>query len=81
MLVLTAIDLVVYAASTPQGVRVLEIAEPALEGAELIPTFVARRPEKNRATQTLDVVGVSMRLAAAIAVAGDGLPSHLLRQS
>jgi len=81
MLVLTAIDLVVYAASTPQGVRVLEIAEPALEGAELIPTFVARRPEKNRATQTLDVAGVSIRLAAAIAVAGDGLPSHLLRQS
>lgn len=80
MLAMTTIDLVVFAASTPNGVRVLEIAELALEGETLVPAFVAKRPEKNRATQTLDVAGVSMRLAAAIAVAGDGLPAHLIRQ-
>jgi Flp pilus assembly CpaF family ATPase len=80
MLVTTTIDLVVFAATTPTGVRVVEIAEPAFEGDTLVPHFVAKRPEKSRATLTLDVAGVSMRLAAAIAVAGDGLPPQLIRQ-
>ena len=80
MLATTTLDLVVYAASTPSGVRVMEIAEPTLEGESVVPAFVAKRPDKSRASQTLDVAGVSMRLGAAIAVAGDGLPPHLIRQ-
>jgi Flp pilus assembly CpaF family ATPase len=80
MLATTTLDLVVYAASTPTGVRVMEIAEPTLEGDAVVPAFVAKRPTQSRAAQTLDVIGVSMRLGAAIAVAGDGLPPHLIRQ-
>jgi len=80
MLVTSTIDLVVFATTTPAGVRVVEIAEPAIEGDSLVPTFVAKRPEGYRTSLTLDVPGVSTRLAAAIAVAGDGLPPHLIRQ-
>ena len=80
MLVTSTIDLVVFATSTPSGVRVVEIAEPTLEGDGLTPSFVAKRPDANRTSLTLDVPGVSTRLAAAIAVSGDGLPPHLIRQ-
>jgi pilus assembly protein CpaF len=80
LLVTSTIDLVVFVTSTPAGVRVVEIAEPTIEGDAVTPTFVAKRPEANRTSLTLDVPGVSTRLAAAIAVAGDGLPSHLIRQ-
>jgi len=80
MLATTTIDLIVYAASTASGVRVMEIAEPSLEGDAVVPVFVAKRPVQSRAAQTLDVAGVSMRLGAAIAVGGDGLPPHLIRQ-
>jgi pilus assembly protein CpaF len=80
MLVTSTIDLVVVAASTPAGVRVVELAEPSVEGDGLIPAFVAKRSEANRTSTTLDVTGVSTRLAAAIAVAADGLPTHLIRQ-
>jgi len=80
MLATTTIDLIVYAASTASGVRVIEIAEPSLEGDAVVPVFVAKRPVQSRAAQTLDVSGVSMRLGAAIAVGGDGLPPHLIRQ-
>ena len=80
MLATTTVDLIIYAASTASGVRVMEIAEPSLEGDAVVPVFVAKRPVQSRAAQTLDVAGVSMRLGAAIAVGGDGLPPHLIRQ-
>ena len=79
-LVSSTVDLIVFAAGTPSGVRVVEIAEIAQEGDGLVPSFVAKRPDNNRTSLTLDVPGVSMRLGAAIAVAGDGLPPHLIRQ-
>lgn len=79
-LVSNSVDLIVVAAGTPSGVRIVEIAEAALEGEALVPSFVAKRPDNNRTSLTLDVPGVSMRLGAAIAVAGDGLPAHLIRQ-
>jgi pilus assembly protein CpaF len=74
------VGLIVVAAGTPSGVRIVEIAETALEGEALVPSFVAKRPDNNRTSLTLEVPGVSMRLGAAIAVAGDGLPPHLIRQ-
>ncbi len=80
-LVHSTIDLIVIAGTTASGgVRILEIAEPNAEGDNLVAATVARRPERNRAATTLDVAGVSSRLAAAIAVAADGLPTHLVRR-
>jgi pilus assembly protein CpaF len=79
-LVSNTVDLIVVAAGTPAGVRIVEIAETSLEGDALVPSFVAKRPDNNRTSLTLDVPGVSMRLGAAIAVSGDGLPPHLIRQ-
>jgi len=78
-LVMSTIDLVVVVGPTSVGPRVIEIAEPKLEGDELAPAFVARRPESNRSSLNLDVPGVSQRLAAAIAVVADGVPPHLIR--
>jgi Flp pilus assembly CpaF family ATPase len=80
VLVTATIDLVVFATTTPTGVRIAEIAEPAIEGDALVPVFVAKRSETDRSSPSLNVTGVSTRLAAAIAVAGDGLAPHLIRQ-
>ncbi|HEY8924099.1 MAG TPA: ATPase, T2SS/T4P/T4SS family [Polyangia bacterium] len=78
-LVMSTIDLVVVVGPTSVGPRVIEIAEPKLEGDDLAPAFVARRPDSNRSSLNLDVPGVSQRLAAAIAVVADGVPPHLIR--
>ncbi|MES1165022.1 MAG: hypothetical protein ABUR63_04650, partial [Verrucomicrobiota bacterium] len=79
-LVASTIDMVVLAGTTSTGaVRVLEIAEPNADGDALTSSFIARRSE-NRTTTTLDVSGVSSRLASAIAVAADTLPDHLIRR-
>jgi pilus assembly protein CpaF len=79
-LVSNTLDLIVVVTGTASGVRIVEIAEAALDGDALVPSYVAKRPDNNRSSLTLDVPGVSMRLGAAIAVAGDGLPPHLIRQ-
>jgi pilus assembly protein CpaF len=80
-LVTNTIDLIILAGSAAagSGVRILEIAEPSAEGDNLVPVFVARRSDGNRASATLDVAGVSTRLAGAIAAVGDSLPAHLVR--
>ncbi|MEP6653832.1 MAG: FHA domain-containing protein [Myxococcales bacterium] len=89
-LVTSTLDLIIVVGSGPAGsagsgstVRVLEIAELQLEGETAIPVVVARRPENNRQAATLEVSGVSSRLASAIAAASgtaDGLPGHLIRR-
>jgi pilus assembly protein CpaF len=89
-LVTSTVDLIIVVGSGPAGtgtgtgsVRVLELAEPQLEGETAIPAVVARRPENNRQAATLEVSGVSSRLASAIAAASgvaDGLPGHLIRR-
>ena len=79
--VTSTVDLIVLAGTTADGgVRILEIAEPVAEGETLVPAFVARRPENNRAATTLEVAGVSTRLADSIAASGDSLPTHLVRR-
>ena len=78
-LVMSTIDLVVVVGPTPAGPRIIEMAEPKLDGDDLAPAYVARRPENNRSSLNLDVPGVSQRLAAAIAVVADGVPPHLIR--
>jgi pilus assembly protein CpaF len=82
-LVESTIDLLVVVGSTAAGsVRVLEIAEPHAEGEGLVPVFVARHSEHNRSSTTLDISGISSRLASAIAAAADTdvLPAHLVRR-
>lgn len=83
-LVTSTLDLVIVVGTGPGGsARVVEIAEPQLEGDTAIPVVVARRPENTRQAATLEVSGVSSRLASAIAAASgtaDGLPGHLIRR-
>ena len=79
-LVASTIDLVLVVGASANGeVRLREIAEPQVESESVVPSFVARQPNGNRDARTLDVVGVSVRLAAAIAVRADALPAHLVR--
>jgi pilus assembly protein CpaF len=79
-IVTSTVDLVVVAASGTDGqVTVSEIAEPRAEGDALGATAVARRPEGKRGQAPLEVLGVSSRLAGAIAAGGGTLPPHLVR--
>ena len=81
-LVSSTLDLIVLAGavSPAGGVRILEIAEIQADGETLVPTSVARRPGGARSFTSLEVPGVSSKLAAQISASADGLPEHLVRR-
>jgi len=82
----SALDLIVFAVSLPGGgVRIAEIAEVRTgEGgkAALAPALLWRSDGGPRSgSGVLDVVGVSARLAEAMAARGSSLPSNLVRRA
>jgi hypothetical protein len=82
----SSLDLIVFAVSLPGGgVRIAEIAEVrTAEGgkAVLAPALLWRSDGGPRSgSGVLDVVGVSARLAEAMAARGSSLPSNLVRRA
>jgi pilus assembly protein CpaF len=82
----TSLDLIVFAVSLPGGgVRIAEIAEvrAGADGkAVLAPALLWRSDGGPRSgSGVLDVVGVSARLADAMAARGSSLPSNLVRRA
>jgi pilus assembly protein CpaF len=82
----TSLDLAVFAVSLPGGgVRIAEIAEVRTgEGGKalLAPALLWRSDGGPRSSSgVLDVVGVSARLADALAARGSSLPSNLVRRA
>ncbi len=82
----TSLDLAVFAVSLPGGgVRIAEIAEVRTgEGGKalLAPALLWRSDGGPRSSSgVLDVVGVSARLAEALAARGSSLPSNLVRRA
>jgi pilus assembly protein CpaF len=82
----TSLDLAVFAVSLPGGgVRIAEIAEVRTgDGgkASLAPALLWRSDGGPRSgSGVLDVVGVSARLADAMAARGSSLPSNLVRRA
>jgi pilus assembly protein CpaF len=82
----SSLDLIVFAVSLPGGgVRIAEIAEVRTgEGgkAVLAPALLWRSDGGPRSgSGVLDVVGVSARLADAMAARGSSLPSNLVRRA
>jgi len=82
----SSLDLIVFAVSLPGGgVRIAEIAEVRTgEGgkAALAPALLWRSDGGPRSgSGVLDVVGVSARLAEAMAARGSSLPSNLVRRA
>jgi pilus assembly protein CpaF len=84
-LVTSTIDLVVHGVTAADGtVRVVDVAEPRLDGRELRADVVAWwRSDGGRrggGTGKLEVEGVSARLGAGFAAAGRELPGSLVRK-
>jgi Flp pilus assembly CpaF family ATPase len=82
----SCIDLLVHAVSLPSGgTRVAEVAELRLDGAgklALDPALSWRSDGGPRSgSGVLDVVGISARLADAMAARGHSLPSNLVRRA
>ncbi|HVZ75101.1 MAG TPA: FHA domain-containing protein [Polyangia bacterium] len=82
-LVASTIDLVVQVvAGTDGAARVVEIAEPKVEGghvgADTVASWKSDGPKLG--SGKLQVTGVSARLAAALSTAGQSLPSSLTRR-
>ncbi|HEX4404277.1 MAG TPA: FHA domain-containing protein [Polyangia bacterium] len=83
-LVCSTIDLVVHVVANAEGgARVVDVAEPKMDGGRVIADAVITwRADNGRrgGAGKLQVTGVSARLGAALAAAGQSLPSSLVRR-
>jgi pilus assembly protein CpaF len=84
-LVCSTIDLAVHVvANADGGARVVDIAEPKVDGgrvaAEAVITWRSDSGRRGGGAGKLQVTGVSARLGAALAAVGQSLPSNLVRR-
>jgi hypothetical protein len=84
-LVCSTIDLVVHVVANADGsARIVDVAEPKLEGGHAVPETVAawrsEGPRRGTGPGKVQVTGVSARLGAALSAAGQSLPSSLARR-
>jgi pilus assembly protein CpaF len=84
-LVCSTIDLVVHVVANADGsARIVDVAEPKLEGGHAVPEPVAAwrsdGPRRGAGPGKVQVTGVSARLGAALSAAGQSLPSGLVRR-
>jgi pilus assembly protein CpaF len=83
-LICSTIDLVVHVVAPAEGgARVVDVAEPKMDGGRLTAdTAITWRADNGRrgGPGKLQVTGVSARLAAALAAAGQSLPPGLVRR-
>jgi pilus assembly protein CpaF len=84
-LLCSTIDLVVHVVANSDGsARIVDVAEPKIEGGHAVPEAVAAwrsdGPRRGAGPGKVQVTGVSARLGGALSAAGQSLPSGLVRR-